>query len=76
MSDINKQLKDFSIALSKYREGVHEKETKFVQIACAEIERKAKTEMRDTMVNPDVTYGKKKHHPSMPLSVPAHIFLK
>ena len=48
MSDINKQLKDFSVALSKYRESVHEKETKFVQVACAEIERQAKTLMRDT----------------------------
>ena len=51
MSDINKQLKDFSVALSKYREGVHEKETKFVTVACAEIERQAKTLMRDTAVD-------------------------
>ena len=42
---------------------------KFVTYACAEVERVAKTSMRDTTVNPDVTYGK--HHPSMPGYAPA-----
>ena len=71
MSDINKQLKDFSVALSKYREGVHEKETKFVTVACAEIERQAKTLMRDTAVDMEKTYGKRGHHPSLPGNAPA-----
>lgn len=71
MSDIYKQLKDFSVALSKYRESVHEKETKFVTVACAEIERQAKTLMRDTAVDMEKTYGKKGHHPSLPGNAPA-----
>lgn len=71
MSDINKQLKDFSVALSKYREGVHEKETKFVTVACTEIERQAKTLMRDTAVDMEKTYGKRGHHPSLPGNAPA-----
>lgn len=71
MSDINKQLKDFSVALSKYRESVHEKETKFVTVACAEIERQAKTLMRDTAVDMEKTYGKRGHHPSLPGNAPA-----
>ena len=71
MRDINKQLKDFSVALSKYREGVHEKETKFVTVACAEIERQAKTLMSDTAVDMEKTYGKRGHHPSLPGNAPA-----
>ena len=71
MSDINKQLKDFSVALSKYRESVHEKETKFVTVACAEVERQAKTLMRDTAVDMEKTYGKRGHHTSLPGNAPA-----
>lgn len=44
---------------------------KFVTLSCAEIERNAKTLMRDTSVNQNVTYGKKGHHPSLPGNAPA-----
>jgi hypothetical protein len=37
----------------------------FAVTSCAEIERTAKTIMRDTQTNPDVSYGKKGHHPSL-----------
>lgn len=71
MNDFQKQLKDFSVALEKYRESTHEKETKFVTVACAEIERKAKTLMKDTVVDVSKSYGSKGHHPSFPGNAPA-----
>lgn len=44
---------------------------KFVVNSCAEVERTAKSIMRDTATNPDVTYGKHKHHPSLAGNPPA-----
>lgn len=45
--------------------------SKFVTYSCAEIERVAKTLMRDAATNPNVAYGSKGHHPSMPGEAPA-----
>ena len=44
---------------------------KFVTMACAEVERTAKTIMRDSPTNPEVSYGKKGHHPSYAGNPPA-----
>lgn len=44
---------------------------KFVTYSCAEVERTAKTLMRDTSVDMNKTYGKKGHHPSLPGKAPA-----
>ena len=44
---------------------------RFVTLASAEVERTAKTIMRDTVTNPDVSYGKKGHHPSVAGNPPA-----
>lgn len=44
---------------------------RFVVMSCAEVERTAKTIMRDTATNPDVTYGKHGHHPSLAGNPPA-----
>ena len=44
---------------------------KFVTLASAEVERTAKTIMRDTVTNPNVTYGRKGHHPSVAGEPPA-----
>ena len=66
MADFADQIKTLSMFLEKTEKEIQGREKKFVTVACAEIERKAKTEMRDTLVNPAVTYGKKGHHPSMP----------
>ena len=45
-------------------------EVKFATLAGAEVERTAKTLMRDTQTNPDVTYSGG-HHPSVPGDAPA-----
>lgn len=71
MADFADQIKTLSMFLEKTEKEIQRREKKFVTVACAEIERKAKTEMRDTLVNPAVTYGKKRHHPSMPGHAPA-----
>ena len=44
---------------------------KFLVNSCAEVERTAKTLMRDTMVNTSVSYGRKGHHPSVEGYAPA-----
>ena len=44
---------------------------RFVTLSSAEVERTAKTLMRDTLTNPDVSYGKKGHHPSVEGYAPA-----
>lgn len=71
MADFADQIKTLSMFLEKTEKEIQGREKKFVTVACAEIERKAKTEMRNTLVNPAVTYGKKGHHPSMPGHAPA-----
>jgi hypothetical protein len=38
---------------------------------CSRVEGKAKRLMRETTTNPDVSYGKRKHHPSKPGYAPA-----
>ena len=71
MADFADQIKTLSMFLEKTEKEIQGREKKFVTVACAEIERKAKTEMRNTLVNPAVTYGKKNHHPSMPGHAPS-----
>ena len=44
---------------------------RFVTLSSAEVERTAKTIMRDSPTNPDVSYGKKGHHPSYAGNPPA-----
>lgn len=44
---------------------------KFVTMSSAEIERTAKTIMRDSPTNPEVSYGKHHHHPSYGGNPPA-----
>lgn len=44
---------------------------KFVTLSCAEVERTAKSIMRDSPTNPDVTYGSRGHHPSYAGNPPA-----
>ena len=44
---------------------------RFVTMSSAEIERTAKTLMRDSPTNPDVSYGKHQHHPSYGGNPPA-----
>ena len=70
-SDFDAQLKKFQQALERQARQAEADSRKFVTRSCAEVERTAKTLMRDSPTNPDVTYGKKGHHPSLPGNAPA-----
>ena len=75
MNDLKEDVKKQVARLQKQlqeRIGQAEKDSaKFVINSCAEIERTAKSIMRDSPVNPEVTYGKKGHHPSYAGNSPA-----
>ena len=69
--DIRKQVQRLQKQLQE-RIGQADKDSeKFVIYSCAEIERTAKSIMRDSPVNPDVSYGRKGHHPSYAGNPPA-----
>lgn len=70
-SSFEAQLKGFINTLEKNAKQAEADSRKFVTLSCAEIERTAKTIMKDTVTNPDVTYGKKGHHPSVAGEPPA-----
>lgn len=70
-SNFEAQLKGFINTLEKNARQAEADSRKFVTLSCAEIERTAKTIMKDTVTNPDVTYGKKGHHPSVAGEPPA-----
>ena len=65
------QLKAFVQAYERKAKQAESDSRKFVTLSCAEIERTAKTIMKDTLTNPEVSYGKKDHHPSYPGEPPA-----
>ena len=65
------QLLAFQKALEKQAKQAEADSKKFVTMSCAEVERTAKTIMRDSPTNPDVSYGKKHHHPSYAGNPPA-----
>lgn len=69
--DFDRQLLDFQRALERQAKQAQADSRKFVTKSCAEIERTAKTIMRDSPTNPDVSYGKKGHHPSYAGNPPA-----
>ena len=65
------QITDFTRALENQVKKAEADSKKFVTMSCAEVERTAKTIMRDSPTNPDVSYGKKGHHPSYAGNPPA-----
>lgn len=67
----DQQITDFTRALEKQVKKAEADSKKFVTMSCAEVERTAKTIMRDSPTNPDVAYGKKGHHPSYVGNPPA-----
>ena len=69
--DFNRQLLDFQRALERQAKQANADAKKFVTMSSAEVERTAKTIMRDSPTNPDVSYGKKHHHPSYAGNPPA-----
>lgn len=64
-------LEQFQRELESYSQKALADSKRFVTLSSAEVERTAKTIMRDTITNPDVTYGKKGHHPSVEGNPPA-----
>ena len=65
------QITDFTRAIENQVKKAEADSRKFVTMSCAEVERTAKTIMRDSPTNPDVSYGKKGHHPSYAGNPPA-----
>ena len=62
---------DFQRMLERQAKQAEADSRKFVTMASAEVERTAKTIMRDSPTNPDVSYGTKHHHPSYAGNPPA-----
>lgn len=65
------QLLSFVKALERQMKKAEADSRRFVTMSCAEVERTAKTIMRDSPTNPDISYGKKGHHPSYAGNPPA-----
>ena len=68
---IDISLADFQKMLERQAKQAEADSRKFVTMASAEVERTAKTIMRDSPTNPDVSYGRKHHHPSYAGNPPA-----
>jgi hypothetical protein len=68
---IDISIADFQRMLERQAKQAEADSRKFVTMASAEVERTAKTIMRDSPTNPDVSYGKKHHHPSYAGNPPA-----
>lgn len=68
---IDISIADFQRMLERQAKQAQADSRKFVTMASAEVERTAKTIMRDSPTNPDVSYGKKHHHPSYAGNPPA-----
>ncbi len=75
-ADLKKQVEAIQKDMAQKLAGITSAEEKFCAVVGAEIERTAKELMRDTEINPNVTYTRGKngtieHHPSVPGSAPA-----
>jgi HK97 gp10 family phage protein len=71
MDGFEKGIAEVTKAMQKLQSGIEADRKKFVTMACQEVERTAKSIMRDSPTNPAVSYGKKKHHPSLPYNPPS-----
>ena len=69
--DFDRQLLEFQRALERQAKQAQADSKRFVTMSCAEIERTAKTIMKESPTNPAVSYGKKGHHPSYEGNPPA-----
>ena len=67
----SKKLKTLTMYFEKEAKEIQAKEKKFVTVACAEVERQAKTLMRDATVDPNKTYGKRGPSSQRTRSAPA-----
>ena len=68
---INISIADFQRMLERQAKQAEADSRKFVTMASAEVERTAKRIMVESPTNPDVSYGKKHHHPSYAGNPPA-----
>lgn len=70
-SDVRKQVAQIQMQTFKMLDEMDENEAKFLTQSLGKIEQTAKHLMRDTATNPQVSYGKREHHPSLPYNAPA-----
>lgn len=71
MNKFERQSRQLRETLEANRRKARDGAMEFVAQSCAKIKATAKHLMRDTETNPDVAYGKRHHHPSIPGSAPA-----
>lgn len=69
--DVQRQIEEFQRHIAEMQERANKAQFQFVTTVCAEVERTAKSLMRDTEVNEAVSYGRHGHHPSLPGNAPA-----
>ena len=69
--DVQEQIKDMQKCMQAKVIQADKDCVKFVTLCSAEVERTAKTIMRDSPTNPSVSYGKHHHHPSYGGNPPA-----
>lgn len=69
--DVQEQIKDMQKRMQAKVIQADKDCIKFVTLCSAEVERTAKTIMRDSPTNPSVSYGKHHHHPSYGGNPPA-----
>ena len=71
MNQFQAQIQRFQAEMEKIKQQADKNCFDFVTQSCGAVELKAKMMMRDTPTNPEVSYGKKGHHPSLPYNAPA-----
>lgn len=70
-TDIQKQIQRLQAEMEIKLQRAEKDSKRYVVTSCAEVERTAKTIMRDTVTNPNVSYGPHHHHPSVEGNPPA-----
>lgn len=69
--DLAEQIKRMHEAMEQKVKNCSRDSVRYVTICSAEVERTCKSIMRDTVTNPNVTYGSRGHHPSVAGNPPA-----
>lgn len=70
-NDVQRQIDEMKKRFAEKAKGVHTALYKNVARACLLVETTAKRKMTETETNPDVSYGKREHHPSLEGHAPA-----
>ena len=69
--DVMEQIEALRMAMEQKVINANKDSVRYVTICSAEVERTCKSIMRDTEINPSVTYGSRGHHPSVAGNPPA-----